>query len=178
MHGDTAPGRLVAEPLLVLGVHLREIGHVDEEDIHLDHLPDGGPARFEDRFEVRDAGARLLRHAAGDQIPVAVGGELAGAVQLGRGADGLGLRGSVVEGKTRGRHGAYVGTGSWVQGGELVFAIRNVNWRLGVGIVRGQASLVKMGVKSDILMGEWWKDAAGIRPGCMRGVDERGLRAN
>lgn len=93
MHRHTTPGRLMAEPLLILGVHLRKIGHVHQEHIHFDHLPDGRPPRFQHRLEVRNAGARLSRDAAVDQVARAVGGDLPAAVELRWCADGLGLRG-------------------------------------------------------------------------------------
>lgn len=115
MHGDTTPRRLMAEPLLILGVHLCKVIHVDQEHIHLHHLRDGRPARLEDRLEVRDAGVCLFGYAAAYQVPGTVGGDLPAAVELGGRADGLGLWGlgeSVIEGWGFG-HAAYIGTGGW-----------------------------------------------------------------
>ena len=49
---------------------------------------------------------------------------------------------------------------------------RDWGWRIGgLGILRGQASLVKTGVKSDILLAERWMDAVVVLVGDMRRVD-------
>ena len=96
MHRHTTPRRPVTKPLLVFGVHLRKIRHVDKEHVHFHHFADRGPARGEDRLQVGDAGPGFVGDAAGDEGAGAVGGDLAGAVELGRRADGLGLWGGGV----------------------------------------------------------------------------------
>ena len=79
--------------LLILGIHLREIPHVRQEDRHLDHFGQRGAGRLQDRGQVGDAEGRLGPDAAaaGGQGPVGQGGQLAGYVDGVRGADGLGL---------------------------------------------------------------------------------------
>lgn len=93
MHRHTTPRRLVAEPLLILGVHLRKIPHVHQEHIHFHHLSNRRTPFFQDRFKILDARARLVGYAAGYQGAAGVGGDLSAAIDLRGGADGLGLWG-------------------------------------------------------------------------------------
>lgn len=100
----------MAEPLLILGVHLRKIPHVHQEHIHFHHLSDRRSPFFEDRFEVLNAGARFFGYAAGYQGAAGVGGDLPAAVDLRGGADRLGLLG--------GGWWGLVGGGKWRGGGK------------------------------------------------------------
>lgn len=113
MHRHTTPRRLVAEPLLILGVHLRKIPHVHQEHIHFHHLSNRRSPFFQDRFKILDARTRLVGYAAGYQGAAGVGGDLSAAIDLRGGADGLGLwgRGKLV-GMRRGgeKLGVYVGS--------------------------------------------------------------------
>ena len=81
----------MGEPLRVLGVDVGEEGHVGQEDVDLDDLLDAGAGVGEDGLQVLDAGRRLLADGALDEVPLRVGGDLAGAVDGRRGLDGVRL---------------------------------------------------------------------------------------
>jgi hypothetical protein len=63
IHGDTAPGRLVREELLIHGVHLGEIIHRRQEHVHLHDLLERRPRGGEHGREVADA--KLRHHGDG-----------------------------------------------------------------------------------------------------------------
>ena len=92
MHSHTTPRRPVRKPLLVLFVHLGEIGHIDQKHIDLDDPVEAGPGGREHGGEVGDAAAGFVGDGAGDEGAGGVGGDLARAVDCCWGADGLGLR--------------------------------------------------------------------------------------
>lgn len=91
LDSNTAAGRLVREPLLVLSVHLGKVTHVGEEDGGLDNLGDGGARLLDDSLDVLAALGRLLGNGTLDEGAVRLQGNLAGAVDRRRGLDGLGL---------------------------------------------------------------------------------------
>lgn len=109
MNGNAATGRLVHEELLVGGVHLREVGHVSQEDLResaphhspsivllvtyvdLDDLGNAGTGGVQDGLDVVAAGLGQLADVTLDQVGRGVGGDLAGDEDLAVGADGLGL---------------------------------------------------------------------------------------
>ena len=80
--------------LLVHGIHLREIIHIRQEHIHLDHRADARTGRGQDRGNVLDALARFVRYAPRHEGAGGVGGDLARDVDLVRRFDGLGLWGN------------------------------------------------------------------------------------
>lgn len=110
LDGDAAAGGLVAEVLLVLGVHLllahcqfprfcdlvqeiaySEVGHVGDEDHGLDDLGNGGAGLGEDSLEVLAALGGLGSDVAADKGAVSSQGNGARAVDGEGGLDGLGL---------------------------------------------------------------------------------------
>lgn len=118
LDGHAAARRLVGEPLGVLLVHslastsaaaadldaepssynvwrgaktYDEVGHVGDEDVHLDDLLDAGAGGGEHGLQVLDAGGRLLLDGALDQVTLGVAGDLARAVDGRRSLDGVGL---------------------------------------------------------------------------------------
>lgn len=56
MHGNTRPHglRVLGEELCVHLVHGREVGHVREEDVHLDDVVQAASCLFEDGGEVEE----------------------------------------------------------------------------------------------------------------------------
>lgn len=103
----------MAEPLLILGIHLREIPHIHQKHVHFHHLSNRRSPFFQDRFKIFDARVRLVGYAAGYQGAAGVGGDLSAAIDLRGGADGLGLCWRrKLEGMRRGggKLGVYVGT--------------------------------------------------------------------
>ena len=69
-----------------------EVGHVGQENIHLDDLLERRAGRDQDGLEALDASGRLFAGSAVDDVAILVPGDLARAVD-GRGRlDGLGLR--------------------------------------------------------------------------------------
>lgn len=68
-----------------------KVGHVGQENIDFDNLPDGGASLLENGLDVGDASTGLLLDGALNEVALGVAGNLAGAVDGGRGLDGLGL---------------------------------------------------------------------------------------
>ena len=69
-----------------------EVGHVSQEDEHLDYFSEGRARLGEDSTEVRDAQGRLLADGAHlEEGAVWTEGDLAGAVDGCRGLDSLRL---------------------------------------------------------------------------------------
>lgn len=79
------------EPLLVLAVHLGKVSHVREEDGSLDNLGNRRTRFLDDSLDVLAALGRLLGDGALDEGTVRLQRNLPGAVDGGRGLDGLGL---------------------------------------------------------------------------------------
>lgn len=69
-----------------------KVGHVGDEDVHLDDLRDRGAGFLKDSLEVRDAGPCLLLDRTADEVSLGVARDLAGAVDGRRGLDGLRLK--------------------------------------------------------------------------------------
>lgn len=69
-----------------------EVGHVGDEDVHLDDLLDAGAGGGEHGLQVLDTGGRLLLNGALNQVTLGIAGDLAGAVNGRRGLDGVGLQ--------------------------------------------------------------------------------------
>lgn len=91
LHRHATPRRLPHEPILVLAVQLREICHVRQEHIHLDHLLERGVGGGENRFDVGAAGGGFLGDGAGDEVAGWGGGDLARNVDYRGRFDGLRL---------------------------------------------------------------------------------------
>jgi hypothetical protein len=96
MHSNTAASRLVHEELLIGSVHLGKVGHIGQEDVHLDDLGHLGAGGGQDGLDVVAAGLSQVADVAGDEGAGGVGGDLAGDEDLAVGADGLGLGGGLV----------------------------------------------------------------------------------
>lgn len=89
MHRHTRPCRLVGKPLLILSIHLGEVGHVGDENANFDDLVHGATGGFEDGLEVLAALGRLGGDGAVDEVAGGVGGDLARAPDLAGSLDGL-----------------------------------------------------------------------------------------
>lgn len=95
LNGNTAPGWLVGEELLVSAVHLSEVVHGRDEHVDLDDLLERGSGGLED---IRQVGDALLGHLGdgvrglGEDLAGGRAGDLAGAVDGAAGLDGLGVR--------------------------------------------------------------------------------------
>lgn len=84
------------EELLIGSVHLGKVGHIGQEDVHLDDLGHLGAGGGQDGLDVVAAGLSQVADVAGDEGAGGVGGDLAGDEDLAVGADGLGLGGGLV----------------------------------------------------------------------------------
>lgn len=74
-----------------LWVTYSKVSHVGKENVDLDHLGDGRASLLEDSLEVLAALLCELTDGALEEVTLGGEGDLAGAVDGGRGLDGLGL---------------------------------------------------------------------------------------
>jgi hypothetical protein len=81
----------LSKGFLAQGCSHSKVVHVDQEGIDLDNLVKGGTSLLEDSLEVGNALSSLLLNGALNQVALSVTGDLARAVDGGRGLDGLGL---------------------------------------------------------------------------------------
>ena len=77
LHRHATPRRLAHKPLLVLAVQLREIPHVRQEHVDLDHLLERGVGGGEDGLDVGAAGCRFLGDGTRDEVAGGSGRDLA-----------------------------------------------------------------------------------------------------
>ena len=91
MNSNAASRGLTNKVLLVFLIHRRKVDHVRQEDVDLDDLLNGRIGRKKDRFDVGNAGRRLLTNGTVDQIPSRICGYLTRDVDERRSDDGLRL---------------------------------------------------------------------------------------
>jgi hypothetical protein len=91
LDGDTAAGRLVGHPLLVLLVHLGEVTHVGQEDVDLDDFLDRSSGLLKNGLQVLEAQCCLLSNGTLNQVPLSVEMNLTRAVDCGRRLDSMRL---------------------------------------------------------------------------------------